>query len=111
MKEFLGSNWYYLVALIVSASTFIVSLLKKSKIKLVDTPFMKLILKLPEIIDKAETVSTVGHEKKSFALGVAYAFLSDLTGKSIEEVSYIYKDRISTAIESILSTPQKKEVK
>lgn len=110
MKEFLGSYWYYLVALVISASTFIVSLLKKSKIKMVDTPFMKLVLKLPEIISKAEKVSSVGHEKKSFVLGVAYAFLSDLTGKSIEDISFIYKDRISTAIESILETPQKKEV-
>lgn len=110
MKEFISEYWYYIVALILSASTLGVAILKKSKIKLIDTPFMKLLVKLPEIISKAETVSTVGHEKKSFALGVCYAFLSDLTGKSIEEISFAYKERISEAIESILETPQKKEV-
>lgn len=110
MKEFILSHWYLIFGVVLSGATFIVSLLKKSKIKLVDTPFMKLILKLPEIIAKAETVSPVGYEKKSFALGVSYAFLCDLTGKSIEEITMLYKDRISQAIESILTTPQKKEV-
>lgn len=110
MKEFIVSYWYVIVELVFAIVSLVLLILKKTKIKLIDTPWEKLIQKLPEIISKAETVSSVGHEKKSFVLGVAYAFLSDLTGKSIEQVSYDYKERISAAIEAILSTPQKKGV-
>lgn len=110
MKSFIISHWEAILSLIFALTSLIFVICKKSKIKLVDTPWLKLVLKLPEIIKKAETVSPVGHEKKSFVLGVAYAFLADLTGKSIQEISYEYKDRISQEIEAILETPQKKEV-
>lgn len=110
MKDFLAENLNLIVSAILGVASIILLILKKTKIKLIDTPFSKLILKLPEIISKAETISSVGQEKKSFALGVSYAFLSDLTGKTIEQICVDYKDRISAAIESILETPQKKEV-
>ena len=111
MKEFVEQNLNLIISTVLGIVSIILLVVKKTKIKLIDTPFSKLILKLPEIIAKAETVSPVGQEKKSFALGVSYAFLADLTGKTIEQVCLDYKDRISAAIESILETPQKKEVK
>lgn len=110
MKSFIIGHWDFIAYLIIALLSLFFMILKKPKVKLVDTPWLKLVLKLPEIIKKAETVSPVGHEKKSFVLGVAYAFLADLTGKSIQEISYEYKDRISQEIEAILETPQKKEV-
>lgn len=110
MKEFFVENLNLIVSAFLGVVSIVLLIVKKTKIKLIDSPFCKLILKLPEIIKKAETVSPVGHEKKSFVLGVSYAFLADLTGKSIQEISYLYKDRISSEIEAILETPQKKEV-
>lgn len=108
MKEFIIQNWFFIIELLVGLVSLIILLLKKTKVLSVDTPFEKLLEKLPELIKKAEILSKEGKVKRSYVLGVAYAYLADLTGKSVEEISGIYCDRILEAIENILETPQKK---
>lgn len=111
MKEFIFQNYLIMIELILALVSLVVVILKKTKIISVDTPFEKLLDKLPELISKAEILSKDGKVKKSYVLSVSYAYLADLTGKPVEEISGIYCDRISSAIEKILETPRKKEVK
>ena len=111
MKEFIAQNYLIMIEIILGFISLIIVILKKTKIILNDTPFEKLLSRLPDIISKAEELSNIGKVKKSYVLGVSYAYLADLTGKSVEEISGVYCDRISSAIEEILKTPQKKEVK
>lgn len=111
MKEFISQNYLIMIEIILGVISLIIVILKKTKILLNDTPFEKLLSRLPDIISKAEILSKDGKVKKSYVLSVSYAYLADLTGKPVEEISGIYCDRISSAIEEILKTPQKKEVK
>lgn len=112
MKEFIAENWLIMIEIILGIISLVIVILKKTKLVSLDTPFEKLLSKLPELISKAEILSKDGRVKKSYVLSVAYAYLADLTGKPVEEVSGIYCDRISKAIEDILETPmKKKEVK
>lgn len=111
MKDFISQNYLIMIEIILAVISLVVVILKKTKILLNDTPFEKLLSRLPDIISKAEFVSKDGKVKKSYVLSVCSAYLADLTGKSVVEISGMYSDRISLAIEEILKTPQKKEVK
>lgn len=110
MIEFLTKYGFFILEVCLSVSCLFIYIFKKNKIVLKDTAFEKLMVKLPSIISKAELLNKCGSDKKSFVLGVSFALLADLTGKTTEEISNEYGLRISEAIESILETPQKKEV-
>lgn len=110
MKEFIAQNYLIMIEIILAIISLVIVILKRTRVILKDTPFEKLLSKLPDIISKAEILSKDGKVKKSYVLSVSYAFLADLTGKPVEEISGIYCDRICSAIEEILKTPQKKEV-
>lgn len=92
---------------LVICSCFVGIFRKRYVIK--DTIFELLLEELPKFIILAEKLK-LGSQKKEFVLGVAYSFLSKYSGKDISVVAEEYGDRVCSAIESILSTPQKKGV-
>ena len=98
------------VSIALSLLCVLVLFLKKNKILLKDTAFEKIIVTLPSLIQCAESLFTKGSEKKTYVMSVSFSLLSKLLSLSPEEVARDYGDRISSAIENILETPQKKEV-
>lgn len=110
MKEFIAQNYLVMIEIILAVVSLIIVILKKTKLVSVDTPFEKLLEKLPELIKRAEVLSKDGKVKRNYVLSVSYSYLADLTGKPVEVVSGIYCDRILSAIENILETPEKKGV-
>ena len=110
MMEFIAQNYWVMIEIFLTLVSLIIVILKRTKLVSLDTPFEKLLEKLPELIKRAEILSKDGKVKRNYVLSVSYSYLADLTGKPVEEISGIYCDRILTAIESILETPEKKGV-
>lgn len=110
MKEFIAQNYLVMIEILLALISLVIVILKKTKLVSLDTPFEKLLEKLPGIIKNAEVLSKEGKVKRSYVMSVSYAYLADLTGKPVEEISGMYCDRIIAAIENILETPQKKGV-
>lgn len=99
MKEFIFANWQWIVAFVFAAIEFIILLCRK-QVK-TDTLKEKILQLLPSCISLAEEIlgSGNGEKKKDLASRMIKALLS--AGSD-------YDDFISSAIESILSTPTKK---
>ena len=110
MTEFLSNHWLAILEISLSIACLVIYVFRRNKVILKDTPFEKLLAKLPSLISVAEQHLVDGPSKKSFVLGVSYSFLADLLGVEPVEVAVKYGSRIDTAIEDILKTPQKKEV-
>lgn len=104
MKEFLVNNWQWIACLVIGTIELFFVIFKKSQ-KL-DTVKEKILALLPAVIGLAEEVfgPGVGSKKKAFVLNEI---------KQIFAVGHVnlgdsYDSFISSAIESILSTPEKK---
>lgn len=73
--------------------------------------FVALFTKLPDFINEAEQMGfTAGDNKLQYVLQQSLAYLIVLTGKSAKKIVSQYSSLVSSTIESILSTPQKKGV-
>lgn len=111
MKEFLINNYSWISTLLFGVVSILIFILKKVKVELKDTPFEKVLSILPSLILTAEKSIKSGIEKKTFVLSSALTLLAELTGSDVADVSKSYSKRISDAIEEILLTPVKKEIK
>lgn len=112
MKEFLIENYSWIITLIFSIASILIFLLKKVKIVKKDNFFEKVLELLPSLIVKAEASGKSGCQKKDYVLWSAMGYLHNLLDHemTMNEID-LYTNKISEAIEAILSTPVKKEVK
>ena len=112
MKEFLIDNYSWIISLVIGVASLLIFLLKKVKIIEKDTDFEKVLAVLPSLIVKAEKSGKSGPQKKEFVIASAIYYLLSLKGEKGGEVDInAYSEKIGDAIEAILSTPVKKEVK
>lgn len=99
MKDFIINNWQWIACLVVGTIELFFVIFKKSQ--KVDTLKEKILSLLPVLISMAEELlgPGVGSEKKRF--------VSDLLHRLLR-IDSSYDQFVSSAIESILSTPTKK---
>lgn len=115
MKDFILKNYRLIIlcfcALLELISIITLSILSNKKSKRSE-PFYQVIAKLPSMIEKVEAIIGRGNgaQKKAKVLSIALSSYKALTGIELTEDSKIAR-WIDEAIEEILKTPQKKEVK
>lgn len=107
--SFIVDHWYLILWLVLEVIFGVLLLLKKNR---TNEPLHYVLDALPKLIDIAELKygAGTGHVKKLFVLDAAIALFKKVTGLEVSKESEIYKI-ISSHIEAILKTPQKKEDK
>lgn len=108
MKDFLFCYWKELSYVLVAILTILVTIFrKKGK---VDPVLEKVLESAPAAICAAEKQYGSGHGelKKAMVMSILSKVYSSLTGYELKENSGIWKF-ISNSVESILSTPSRKE--
>lgn len=103
---FITKYWRVLVVLVFQLVTFVILLFKK-KVK-IDDIFTSVLLLLPDFINIAEKNFSDGAERYTYVFNRCIEVLRNLTHKSGQEIIDVYANMIDSAIENILSTPQKK---
>lgn len=105
--KFVCDNSHALIEIALTIVVLLVTLFKK-KVKVFDY-FQSVLMVLPEYISLAEKEFKDGSEKYSYVFGKCVSLLVSLTHSSSQKVLDQYTTMIDSAIENILSTPQKKE--
>lgn len=110
--DFILDNWYYLLSILILLLSFIISLVRKrANSNLVDSVKSSLLELLPSFISLAEVSEVPGEDKKNFVINLALDRISSLLGCKLSDADKSYwVSFISSSLESILSTPQKKSV-
>lgn len=110
--DFIVDNWYYLLSILILLLSFIISLVRKrANSNLVDSVKSSLLELLPSFISLAEVSEVPGEDKKNFVINLALDRISSLLGCKLSDTDRAYwVSFISSSLESILSTPQKKSV-
>lgn len=110
--DFIVDNWYYLLSILILLLSFIISIVRKRvNSNLVDSVKSSLLELLPSFISLAEVSEVPGEDKKNFVINLALDRISSLLGCKLSDADKSYwVSFISTSLESILSTPQKKSV-
>ena len=110
--DFILDNWYYLLSILILLLSFIISLVRKrANSNLVDSVKSSLLELLPSFISLAEVSEVPGADKKTFVINLALDRISSLLGCKLSDADKSYwVSFISSSLESILSTPQKKSV-
>lgn len=110
--DFIFDNWYYLLSILILLLSFIISLVRKrANSNLVDSVKSSLLELLPSFISLAEVSEVPGEDKKNFVINLALDRISSLLGCKLSDTDRAYwVSFITSSLESILSTPQKKSV-
>lgn len=108
IKDFIVQNWYYIALIFIAICNMILLICKKNKVVQEDTLFTKLLEILPVMIRRAEDTGLDGVNKLTFVIDTAMSWLADYTGKNTACIRATYQERVITAVENILSTPEKK---
>lgn len=110
--DFIVDNWYYLLSILILLLSFIISIVRKrANSNLVDSVKSSLLELLPSFISLAEVSEVPGEDKKNFVINLALDRISSLLGCKLSDTERAYwVSFISSSLESILSTPQKKSV-
>lgn len=110
--DFIVDNWYYLLSILILLLSFIISVVRKrANSNLVDSVKSSLLELLPSFISLAEVSEVPGEDKKNFVINLALDRISSLLGCKLSDADKSYwVSFISSSLESILSTPQKKSV-
>ena len=110
--DFIIDNWYYLLSILILLLSFIISILRKrANSNLVDSVKSSLLELLPSFISLAEVSEVPGEDKKNFVINLALDRISSLLGCKLSDTDRAYwVSFITSSLESILSTPQKKSV-
>lgn len=110
--DFIVDNWYYLLSILILLLSFIISIVRKrANSNLIDSVKSSLLELLPSFISLAEVSEVPGEDKKNFVINLALDRISSLLGCKLSDTDRAYwVSFISTSLESILSTPQKKSV-
>lgn len=104
--DFLLSYWREIVSTVaVITSIVIMCIRKKPVINEMDNIILKVLEKLPEFINSAETFKGAD-VKKALVLESVKKFVKDQFSVNLPDT---YLESIGCMIEAILSTPQKKE--
>ena len=112
LLDFIVDNWYYLLSILILLLSFIISIVRKrANSNLVDSVKSSLLELLPSFISLAEVSEVPGEDKKNFVINLALDRISSLLGCKLSDTDRAYwVSFISSSLESILSTPQKKSV-
>lgn len=105
--DFLVNHYRVLILLVLNLIYFIILFCKK-KVKIDDISKQVLML-IPEFINIAEVKFQDGAEKYSYVFNRCIELLHTLTHRSAASLTEEYTAFIDSAIENVLSTPQKKE--
>ena len=110
--DFILDNWYYILSILILLLSFIISIVRKrANSNLVDSVKSSLLELLPSFISLAEVSEVPGEDKKNFVINLALDRISSLLGCKLSDVDKSYwVSFITSSLESILSTPQKKSV-
>ena len=110
--DFIVDNWYYLLSILILLLSFIISIVRKrANSNLVDSVKSSLLELLPSFISLAEVSEVPGEDKKNLVINLALDRISSLLGCKLSDTDRAYwVSFISSSLESILSTPQKKSV-
>ncbi len=110
--DFIVDNWYYLLSILILLLSFIISIVRKrSNSNLIDSVKSSLLELLPSFISLAEVSEVPGEDKKNFVINLALDRISSLLGCKLSDADKSYwVSFITSSLESILSTPQKKSV-
>ena len=110
--DFIVDNWYYLLSILILLLSFIISIVRKrANSNLVDSGKSSLLELLPSFISLAEVSEVPGEDKKNFVINLALDRISSLLGCKLSDTDRAYwVSFITSSLESILSTPQKKSV-
>ena len=110
--DFICDNWYYLLSILILLLSFIISIVRKrANSNLVDSVKSSLLELLPSFISLAEISEVPGEDKKNFVINLALDRISSLLGCKLSDADKSYwVSFITSSLESILSTPQKKSV-
>lgn len=106
MKDFVLTYWRVLLEALLVIVAFVICLIRKHPIKVVDTLKEIICRLLPCCLNQAEQSELKGDDKKVFALKLLDEALKEL-GFELGD----YREFASEQLEIILSTPQKKEVR
>lgn len=109
MKDFIFTYWREILYVICALVSLVLFIVRKPSVKVVDSITERILLLAPAAISKAEEVYGSGHGSEKFL------FVIDLLKLAIEEDGFVISDKIikfmTSYVEAILSTPQKKEAK
>lgn len=109
--DFIQEYWKELVVIGLSALTLLVSMFrKKIRVQISDELYSQVLERLPGWIASAESTGSSGTKKLSLVLGYAYSFLEEKVGINRTYFISFISDRLSKAVEDILSTPEKKGI-
>ena len=110
--DFILDNWYYLLSILILLLSFLISIVRKrANSNLVDSVKSSLLELLPSFISLAEISEVPGEDKKNFVINLALDRISSLLGCKLSDAEKSYwVSFITSSLESILSTPQKKSV-
>ena len=108
MLEWIISHIDTIIIFLLFTIVFIASLCSKKVNK--NILIYRLLMVLPMYINEAENTGLSGSEKFAHVFQRSLAYLVAITGLSQEEVITKFTGFINSSIESILNTPQKKEV-
>lgn len=108
MKDFILQNWRWLLEACLVIAAFVLMLIRKKPVKIVDTIQQVILRLLPGLINQAEINFGAGNgsAKKKFVLDLLHTLLKEL-GYGDEVISQ-YNVFASDQVEVILSTPKKK---
>lgn len=104
--EFCGQNWTYLVAVLLAVVEIFILFVRTKKSR--QFLLSDLTSNLPTFICEAEVKCESGEEKLKYVLTRAIEWLHVETGISPIRLMRLFSDKIVSATESILATPQKK---
>lgn len=104
--KFVCDHSHVIIESVLTIIVLFVTIFKK-KVKINDV-FQSVLMVLPEYISLAEKEFKDGSEKYSFVFGKCVQLLMNLTHLSSSKVLDQYTAMIDSAIENILTTPQKK---
>lgn len=106
--EFCGQNYKFIVAISLAIFEILFLFFRTKKNR--SLVLQSVVGNLPDYILDAEFTFTKGEDKIQFVLSKAIDFLEAETGCSRSKLLRVYGDLIVKAIETILSTPQKKGI-
>lgn len=105
--KFCTENWQFLVAVGIAIINLLILIFKK-KVKANDI-VGSLLSVMPTFINDAESLGLSGNDKLQKVIMNSLEYLQKLTGDDLPTLANTYGLIIQNSVESILSTPQKKE--
>lgn len=106
----LKNNWELIVSVLLFILSFILQLIKKKPVKVIDTVKQIILSYAPMAIRLAEQMYGLDHgdEKFKYAYQVICDAVGQIVGIQPRKVPDMYDAYIKDVIEDVLNTPQKK---